>query len=609
MGLDKFDSGVQPDARSPAIQGCEGLPAEPVEVVRLPDGNWTLALPKKARWQQIKVLGEQGMAAAVAVDWANKWTKDLDDVSGFIISREAIDREPYYEARRVIRHIKDGVGDGIFTDATLIHPGWLTTSHDGYPMVTDIALELKTRIQTKPAWIRNNIFPLLLGGDQSDYENMPSPEQGTSQIFTVRLSVLLRAENQQVIATGGIARQLDYTNALIPRVRVRVSQMADGTAVGEWKAVPEVHCEHFDLNKPVPVDILWLIDESDYTVTNGGATQSMGTLRNELVTGLNPLWVVAELAGIDLRMAVMGMGRVGMDPKAETAGTAVDLCHPEVGANGQFWTQDQQLDFQSCVNGPLANLKNKNITGSYGLTNMVERLPTLLPRRADNPRRLRTGAQLVVVFVSLKMATSIFDWFTKAELQVPKPGSEYTRTEKQIMDGLIKASVDMLQGRKNKDTLKYFKNGATPAELKGTLAYALVLDPRLGCGMDQRGTGYIDLVENVSGGLDAACLDDDGLTYMSEQWMREIAARALGARLRYPPISSSLTLAFKGESTVRSRSYKAGYDLHVPTGGLLFYCKSDDSPEKEEEEVDPQGCGGKVPQPGDSISVSYRGWN
>lgn len=512
-------------------------------------GDWTVVVPHQVELTGIKILKPGSREAALALEWVS----GAGDVSGFVLSQKATRGDARSQALEIVNRVLEAAGPKkVFAGASLRHLGTLGKTHDGYPVISGTVVDLSKASEERLHGIRNSVFPLILGGDLSRYEGLPRASKASGRDFVLVLSTILRLQEGRVVVTGGVVTLNDHESSL-SQAATRAADMADSTMVARRGDKTSLSCETTALATPRAVDVIWVIDGS----------ASMADVRTtRLHKGVVAMWAEAQALGLDFRMAVLSMGRV--KDGAKTLG--MGLCNPEPYDTkpGRFWSPPDELElFKKCVLKPAGNVSKDRVTGSFGLLNLREAMLTLLPRATKDPRRLRTGAQVVVVFASDVEAGSVSDLFSAGVPPYP-----FTSGVAAMVDDLLRPHVHLLLGKDNPANKPYLPAKAQAADLAGSLAYALITDPQRGCSQRSRGTGYIEVAGALGGWTDHICHPPKGTEHLLVSLVHDLARRVRPFSLGQSPISSTVTV----KTLLRARL--DGFDVHHASNSLLFYEKS-----------------------------------
>ena len=515
-------------------------------------GDWTVVVPGEVELTEVKVKSAGPLEAALALERVS----GAGDVSGFVVSQKASRGEVRSQTLEIVNRVLEAAGPKkVFAAASLRHLGTVRMTHDGYMAVSGTVLDLSKASEEKLHGIRNAVYPLILGGDLGRFVNLPRASKASGRDFVLVMSTVLRLDQGRVVVSGGVVTLNDHESSL-SKAAIRVGDMANATMVARHGAATTVQCDDATLAAAPPVALIWVIDGS----------MSMAAVRtHRLHKGAVAMWAEARALGLDFRMAVLSTGRVKDGPKT----LGMRLCNPEPYDTkpGRFWSPPDELElFKKCVLKPAGNVSKDRITGSYGLLNLREAMLTLLPRAKNDPRRLRKGARVVVVFASDVEAGTVKDLFG------PKlPPHPFTPGVTAKLGNHLRPHVDLLLGKANTANKDYIPKGAKAGDLAGTLAYALVADPARGCNQRARGTGYIEVVGALTGWTDHICHGPKGTEHLLVKMIQDVTATARPLLLDHTPVSS--TIAVTANKSPLERSRLDGFDYAGSSNSLLFYEK------------------------------------
>jgi len=515
-----------PELQDPA---CDGL-VDPTRLCRDPVGDWSAVVSMAARYRSIEVKTEELMVAAAAVDWEDS----SGNIAGFIISLPTGQDQVSLLADVLVTHI---TSSGAFKKVRLVDAGREVQSHDGYPMVSSVVLELTPGSSTELYKVRERLYPALLGLDIAQFSGLPKSPAESSDAFKLVLSAILRPDGRALVL-GAVATLDSYTN-LLSKSRLRAHDLAGGTMVAGPTAVVRSRCESFSFTSPGQLDMLWVVDGSD-----------MGDVHIKLHGAAVALWNRAHRYGLDLRLAVVDMGQT----------KEIRLCSPKPSAEcpapgvGHFFgAEDSDLAcFQACLLKPSGTRPPTN--AHDGLQSAKNTLQSLLARADGDPHKLRKGVQVALVLASDVEDGSVAQLFGG---QVPDPLSA---ADKVKVASVVKPLLNLL-------------STSPGSELIGTRAFALVADPshqdwdKTKCG-GRRGTGYIELVAGLGGQHDLICRTPAEMDTLLESKIDELAPLASQLVFEHQPAAATLKGTLNGSTLFRS--LRRGFDYCPEQNALVL---------------------------------------
>lgn len=550
-GLEPFpfrDAG--PGDGGTPLTGCDGLPFKQVRFWRHQAADITLATDSSAIRTDVTFETASGLEAATAVDWAD----GVGDMSGLLVSRRANVGDVSHQVQALASLLRKV--EGVFTSVTVRHPGHQGLNADGDPMISGTLIDLTVGRAAQLHWVRNKLYPLLLGGDQARFTGPPTLPQIVGQSFVLIGSTVLRRGRNQVIFTGGIIHHNDY-DIRINKARIRAEDLGNGSAVARHARELSGRCTSLAATRDPVVDILWVIDEQE------GA---QGT-RIGLHASVASMWKETRRLGLDFRMAVVGMGRHDDGGGSVMAGLCGDNT---AGAGGEFFTpfssDELPPKLQPCLLGP--GDTHGPGTDNHGLTNMRQALVSLLPPESGSTVKLRPNATLVVILVSEGAPKLIKD--ALGGLGVLPP---FSATQAAIIEDTISPFAALLRGQAGAETTVLFPGAVGLSRLSGAQLYTLTIHPGSGCSRDGRGTGFIELAQSLGGEVALTCYNSGGIGRVLVGLVQDVSRRLRKLPLAPGTISASLALSNGhtdgGISMARSR--RAGFDFHAASTSVLLY--------------------------------------
>lgn len=532
-----------PDATAPWPCTLE-VPA--TSICRSPPGDWSVVVPVSAKYRQIQVKAPGAQVAAAALDWDD----GNGNLAGFIISLPANGNAT---AQDVASHLVNDIELG-FLGTSLSDPGRATTSHDGYEMIAATVVDLTPASSTELSKVRNRLYPALLGLDITQFEGLPQSPAEQSNKFKLVLSTILRPGGRAIVA-GGVATLDGYTN-LLGRSRVRAEDMANATLLSTHTAQVSARCELFQFSAPAMLDMVWVV--------NGADSPSMNNARINLHQGMVTLATRAKSYSLDVRGGVVDMGQTNQ----------VALCSPGAGTPcgaGRLWSLAGETELpclQACMLQPGGQATG---TEPYGLNSAKNTLLALLPRSSGDPRKLRRGAQVALLFASDVEDGSVAELFPNATAPDPVPAADVPRVE-----ALLQPLLQLFAG--------------SDSEIAGSAVLAMVAEPgRDATCAGRRGTGYIELVQKLGYAHELLCLEPSALDLYLEGVVDTLAPRASLLALKHRSASASLQASLNGEAVFRS--LRRGFDYDATTNALLL-----------------RGLSASLKTSGNAMEVSYISW-
>jgi hypothetical protein len=207
----------------------------------------------------------------------------------------------------------------------------------------------------------------------------------------------------------------------------------------------------------------------------------------------------------------------------------------------------EQSVFSSCINNP----PGYEGGSEYGLVNAKEAVSKHLPRAANDPAKIRTGAQLVIIVATDEVPNETYD--PPASLSYSDYSTCQLSASKQAgLDQLIKPYMD------------YF-NGVTDPEAK--LNFFQTIGGTCGntCNADVA-HGYKELAKAFNGDVYDVCASN--LNTSINTIINDIQAASGGVTLTGKPVAASLALAVDG--VIVQRSLLSGFNYDSITKLVTF---------------------------------------
>jgi hypothetical protein len=266
----------------------------------------------------------------------------------------------------------------------------------------------------------------------------------------------------------------------------------------------------------------------------------------------------ALASGLDFRMAVTGVVRpsqagVGRFCSASYAFDAQgDLVNPDdkadLGGDDRFLLPSEQTHFESCVKNPPGNETGQE----YGLLNSYEAVVKHLPRKANDPTKIRPDAQLVIIVATDERPASLAekDLFGFLEYLACTVSPQ---KKSDILNLFYKKEVDLFRG------LSHGGEGKAIMHVIGGVC-------NNACGADIA-HGYLEISQELGGQGADVCQNDLGSSM--QLMIDSITGAASPTILEYVPISASLAVALGTSQLKRSRA--SGFDFSGAANSLVFY--------------------------------------
>ena len=535
--LPPADATVLPDGALP-LDGSQPLCKNPGPATTRhndPARNMTLVLPSTAQASWAGIANPVKGEAAVAIQ--------LDKVSAAVVSFPAGSYSRDAQARLELLRIK------ISADLTTSGLGKLTVlgsgtggmSREGNPDLKEASWLVEPQKAQAPSTLRNFIISSTLNRTHAQLTGLPLLLAHESTALLIRAT--LEARLGQFVLSVAVANQTHYKDGA-DGTFAQVEDLSNGSAVASFGRLDAFYCDVGPIAKRPEADIIWVMDESG----------SMNDNRYDIVRNAATLYAKAKAAGLDFRMGVTGVKAPGANVLPGKFCSKATTDKYDDGGTDRFLTQGEKATFDACVTNPPYYEGGKE----FGLSNLYEGIIRHLPRKANDPAKIRPKAHLAVIVATDE---------TPQEL---KPGGfflgkdgfldylDYQGTtctlskEKQAkVNELIKPIIDLVTGKTNAE-------GKATVHLLGGLC-------NNGCKAEQS-HGYAELVKATSGQMGDVCQPNLGSTL--QLIINSISAVASPRTLRNVPISATLTVEVQGVPLARSRVH--GYMYNAAGNSLTF---------------------------------------
>lgn len=483
-----------------------------------PQSDWRIALEPQAEVNWASFEGAAEHEAAMLLDLRDSSI----EMAGFLISRGAASSSAVGEAN--IAQMAIGTVSGISTVSPRAS-GANITSLDGFDTVVGMSIELITSSATDVTELRDRVLPALLGRPAGEV-TLPDVgwQSGSDTRFVVVMQVLYRADADQALLVGAIARAYDYDD----RGRatgLHADDMSNGSNVtvsinGEAK-----ECDDRLLDKQAQADIIWVDDESITMQDNRTQVADNATTFFQRVTD----------AGVDFRMGVTDIDDVKM---------GIFATRDAASSSGDRWLlPDELIAFQAAINKP-SGPDDDDGGAEHGLTVTQATLDRHLPRSADDAAKIRPDATAVVILLTDERAQELED----EDIFNDGGGSTLMSQEQAAAIATLTAPLISFLGENN-------------------VSFHAVAVPESAPCSTEIGYGYFSLVQTSGGQFGSIC--QTNLDATLDAIITAIVGDASPIQLAYVPISSSITVMRDLVPVPRSREY--GWDYRGSSNSIVFY--------------------------------------
>ena len=523
---EEIDYGYDPNKPNEdlwVLSACDSPQAEPVDFHENATGNWTLALPPAFdNYTELQITGASSPVAAALYD------DPATEVAGALLSKEAAAgrTSPTEPLRDEIQNALTTVGS-VVQDQT---GGEFDTHDKKAAAVGHYLVQLDDTRSVRR--VRQQLLMELAPFSKSDATGFPNTAGAPYGEFRISVSVIHRdrtsGPDQSLIALG-IAPESKFST--LDKVQFRVDDLTNTTNIAEQVDGHTVKCTTFTPpDESARAEFYWVLDQS------GSMDDD-----NQKVAGFSEQFEQkVSNTPLDYRMGVTNMdkdnrGRLRVPPAwhRDPDVFQTEVQEAVIGCQlGGSW---------ACSNGAEHGLE----AARRGIKYMTGNAPT----QPTAPERIRTGAEIITIFMSDEDANTIrFD-------------------NSDDFDAKMKPYIDFFTGR--------------------TTAYSIVGTED--CGTHD-GRAYKEVALETGGKYASLCAEDLGQTI--QDIIIAAVGRASNFVLPQTPISSSLRVFINGRWVPRSR--RDGFEYFEENNSIAFFGKFRPTPAGEDE----QG-------PGDFVAVSY----
>ncbi len=427
---------------------------------------------------------------------------------------------------------------GLVASGGLNHRGRTYSSYDGYSSMTS-RYSLTTTSQTVGA-LRNKALSILSDRTTAQIDNLPAGPSDTSTQFEIVMQTLVRDDRS--LTLFAVASKSEWDNSTTPAVRLRMTDLTDGSALSHALRDTTDSCDPFAGAGQGLVDFIWVVDDSGSMDEDQQAVSDAAALFAQIMTS----------AGIDFRVAVTSTDCLGECPpliEAWWPWMCADYT-ADSGRLGEYNFTRDMAEFQSDVNNPPCS------SSEYGLKAGHQAIERALNTQLPENERFRSDASRIII------------WLSDEEDQ------EYEDCNNASCENNV-----LVNYRDYYDSVQ-------------TTCFAIVGDTPNGCGTGssdsgpgsgEAGTAYIDIAYHTGGVFGSICSPD--LTPTMEEILRAAAGTASSYELVHHPISSTIQVVVEGVEIARSQSNGFEYDAVSET--IVFY-------------------GDARPEEGNDVVMSYR---
>ena len=542
---------VKPDVSQPkpdaAVFSCPPLGLKQVLLKGNGTGDWTVALEPKTTYKNIGLPAGAAKYGVGTADYNVQWQQ----VAGFVLSKPSTATAAKTESTAALTNL----GKNLYGTLTTNAAGSAAKSHDGFDMVASTEVAIKAASTSDVSTIRNQVLAALINNAGMTLTGLPGIFGVPETSFIIRFSTVLRSDGR-VIHIGAVTDAKG--DADISKLTGIISKdLAGATGLARAGKTAASVCDKIAVAKGNnKVDFIWVMDESG----------SMTPKRTDIANNANTLWKEAQTAGLDFRMAVTNV----VNPTGSYANCVGRFC-TQISTNPQdtkgtdrFLQPTEQKIFEACIKNPPCYEGGQE----YGLVNAKQAVALHIPRAANTPTKIRTGAQVVIVVVTDEIPNSLNSTIPSNELKTC-PLKAATQTK---LDAALKtAYMDYFAGLTSKDAkIDYFQ------VIGGVCSNT--------CNI-QVAHGYKEVAAKFNGTTYDLC--QTSLATDLKKLVQKIVLSGSPLNLTKSPIVASMQVSINGAAVARSKLN--GYDYVATANSLMLY-------------------GSATPKVGTNVVISYQNW-
>lgn len=477
-----------------------------------------------------------------------------------------------------------GAVTALYTGSTRRATGRRITTHDGYNAVVGSIVEL-SGVQD-PAAARDAVLGRVAGGTPSHSLSSGVPIAGASDALLLVMQVIHRPAAGRYVVTAAVVPESKYTDDAAQTGYV-VDDITGGAAVAEAGETLTEQCVSYRVDTTPKVDFIWIIDGS------GSMNEEIAQVRQFA----DDFVQILQQSNLDWRLGVTTGTCDGISNDTavsagvrEMYGSGLTSACPSLPSfpglnfspykngklcdhNGANFTRDPQK-FKDCVQR-VSDQESGELTMTIG----AAAIDRALPRRANDPLKLRPDAAVVIISV-----TDEFDDYVQGKMNWTDAGSGNAPPQDPSLDpSFDSARLDTV--------VQPFVDFYLRTDVAATL-FGIYWIPGETCSTASEAPSGIHRVVGATGGT-AGSICQSALGATLSDIANASAGIASGLRLRGTPAPPSVGVKVGQVSTGTivdwSRSRADGWDYDSIVNRVIFN-------------------GPNPPQTGDRVVIPYLRW-
>ncbi len=539
--------------------------------------SWTLANEQTTTYTPVTVNSAGSGVEVAAFD------NSISGLSGFVMRMPLLGGAAANSAAQNAALGARASGGAAGTNLTysLRLSGRNLTSHDGFETAVSNVYDIDLNNgANNAANLRNRLVALVSGLGSNVFVGLPASTGGNTTQYTFAYEILVRSNPAELIVVGGVLPRATYDDPT-NNSSLELSDLTNGTSLALANWVQDKDCDPFNATGQSVADFIWMADISGSTDDDRGRITTAASL---IINALSQ-------NAVDFRMGVvphtehdfrLGNGNGG-------------------NLRGSGFVRDPGL-FATYL------LDTSGSDGlEFGLQASFDAVERALPRTAagvENPRRLRDGATLAVVYISDEYAQEV----TWTGFQ-GNPWGYTPACNSGIGDGFVNPNACSITINATQQACIDQIVAPYVAQITNNngVAFAQVIVPNVvatactgyacpnGQNLNEPGIGYVEVVNATQGAFYTPCNNNPGTALQSI--VDAVAGAASQYQLTGAPISSTLRVGVvrtgmggTGLVDIVPRDKDDGFD-YDPVSNSIFF----------------RGFSYR-PNENDLVVISYRNW-
>lgn len=457
------------------------------------------------------------------------------------------------------------------------------TSHDGFQTSVSNVSDLNlTNGANNAANLRNRIVRMATNLPASAFNGLPASTGNNATQYTFSYQLLVRQNPQELVLVGAVLPRATFDDPT-DNASLEANDLTNGTSLALANARRDKDCDPFNAAGQSVADFIWMADISGSTDDDRGRITTAASL------------IVNALAqnAVDFRMGVVP--HIEHDFRLGN-GNGGNL-------RGQGFVRDPGLFATYLLD------TSGNDGAEFGLQAASDAIERALPRTAagvENPRRLRDGATLAVVYISDEYAQEVTDHRLQSNpFGYTLPGNCATgigdafansnacnitlnASQQACVDTVVAPYIQQITNNNGVAFAQVIVPSATPQACTGYACPG-------GQAVNEPGIGYIEVVNATQGAFYTPCNNNPGTALQSI--VDAVAGAASQYQLTGDPISSTIRVGVarigtggNGMVDIVPRDKDDGFDYDPASNSIFF-----------------RGFSYR-PNENDLVVISYRNW-